>query len=395
MGRKPLDGRCGCFEQRVIERGVSQSDSFFIVPFSMGGSRNASSAVCTPLRDGGATRPESRLKSRPFRPVMMFMHPDALATLQQHLTTALASPPAEARRLFHGRGRCWEGLEHVTVDWLQGVVLVSLFREPPTAELDALRMLLSSLTQGDGWQASGAHSLLLQHRYLPDSRMERLLGEPVEEWVISENGLRYKLDLGIKQNNGLFLDMRYGRRWVQEQARGLRVLNLFAYTCGFSVAALAGGAEHVVNLDMARAALSRGRDNHRLNEHDLSRVSFLGHELFKSWGKIRKSGPYDLVIVDPPSFQKGSFALDRDYQKILRRLPELLTANGRVLACINDPDTGPDFLIQGIAAEAPELVFVQRLENPPEFPDISPDSGLKALVFERSGTRLAGDCDET
>lgn len=313
------------------------------------------------------------------------MHPDALATLQQHLTQALTPVPAETRRLFHGRGRCWAGLEHVTVDWLQGVVLVSLFREPAEAELDALIRMLSAVTEELAWKESGAHALLLHHRYLPDSRMEQLEGKPIEEWVITENGLRYKLDLGIKQNNGLFLDMRYGRRWVQAHAQGKRVLNLFAYTCGFSVAAIAGGATHVVNLDMARAALSRGRDNHRLNEHDLSKVTFLGHELFKSWGKVKKSGPYDLVIIDPPSFQKGSFALSRDYQKILRRLPELLTPTGTVLACINDPDTGPDFLIEGVAAEAPELVFQQRLENPPEFPDISPDSGLKALVFCRFG----------
>lgn len=312
------------------------------------------------------------------------MHSDALATLWQHLTVALADPPDETRRLFHGRGRCWDGLEHVTVDWLQGIVLVSLFRAPADTELDALRRGMSALTQSAEWQASGAHSLLLQHRYLPDSHMEQLLGVPVSEWLISENGLRYKLDLGIKQNNGLFLDMRYGRRWVQEQARGKRVLNLFAYTCGFSVAAIAGGAEHVVNLDMARAALSRGRDNHRLNEHDLSKVSFLGHELFKSWGKVKKGGPYDLVIIDPPSFQKGSFALDKDYRKILRRLPELLTPAGTVLACVNDPDVGPEFIIEGVAAEAQELVFQQRLQNPPEFPDVSPDSGLKALVFSRT-----------
>lgn len=313
------------------------------------------------------------------------MHPDALATLQQRLTQALTPVPAETRRLFHGRGRCWAGLEHVTMDWLQGVVLVSLFREPAEAELDALIRMLSAVTEELAWKESGAHALLLHHRYLADSRMEQLEGEPIEEWVITENGLRYKLDLGIKQNNGLFLDMRYGRRWVQAHAQGKRVLNLFAYTCGFSVAAIAGGATHVVNLDMARAALSRGRDNHRLNEHDLSNVTFLGHELFKSWGKVKKSGPYDLVIIDPPSFQKGSFALSRDYQKILRRLPELLTPTGTVLACINDPDTGPDFLIEGVAAEAPELVFQQRLENPPEFPDVSSDSGLKALVFCRFG----------
>lgn len=322
---------------------------------------------------------------QPFFETTHYMHPDALATLQHHLTTALADVPAETRRLFHGHGRCWDGLEHVTVDWLQGVVLVSLFRAPTEAALASLMASLRALVQTSSWRASGAHSLLLHHRYLPDSRMEQLEGKPIEEWVITENGLRYKLDLGIKQNNGLFLDMRYGRRWVQAHAQGKRVLNLFAYTCGFSVAAIAGGATHVVNLDMARAALSRGRDNHRLNELDLSKVTFLGHELFKSWGKVKKSGPYDLVIIDPPSFQKGSFALSRDYQKILRRLPELLTPTGTVLACINDPDTGPDFLIEGVAAEAPELVFQQRLENPPEFPDISPDSGLKALVFCRFG----------
>lgn len=309
------------------------------------------------------------------------MHPDALATLKQHLTQAMTPVPDETRRLFHGRGRCWAGLEHVTVDWLQGVVLVSLFREPAADDLDGLLRMLSALTEESAWEASGAHALLLQHRYLPDSRMQQMLGEPLNEWLISENGLRYKLDLGLKQNNGLFLDMRYGRRWVQQHAQGKRVLNLFAYTCGFSVAAIAGGAEHVVNLDMARAALSRGRDNHRLNDHDLSQVSFLSHELFKSWGKVKKTGPYDLVIIDPPSFQKGSFALDRDYQKILRRLPELLTPAGTVLACINDPDTGPDFLIDGVAAQAPALRFHERLENPPEFPDISADSGLKALVF--------------
>ncbi|QGZ32111.1 class I SAM-dependent methyltransferase [Stutzerimonas stutzeri] len=314
------------------------------------------------------------------------MQPDALTTLQRHLSTALARVPDETRRLFHGRGRCWPGLEHLTVDWLQGVVLVSLFRAPAEAELAALKAMLAALVQDAPWQASGASRLLLQHRYLPDSDMERLLGEPVEAWEITENGLRYKLDLGIKQNNGLFLDMRYGRRWVQAHAEGKRVLNLFAYTCGFSVAAIAGGAEHVVNLDMARAALSRGRDNHRLNGHDLSKVSFLGHELFKSWGKVTRSGPYDLVIIDPPSFQKGSFALSRDYRKILRRLPELLTPTGSVLACINDPDTGPGFLIDGMAEEARELVFHERLENPPEFPDISPDSGLKALVFGRASS---------
>lgn len=303
------------------------------------------------------------------------MNPDALATLHAHLITALADAPAETRRLFHGRGRCWPGLEQLTVDWLQGVLLVSLFKEPEPAQLEALEHLLRT--------QFSAYTVALQHRYLPQSTTEWLSGNPVDELTITEGGLRYLIDLGKKQNSGLFLDMRYGRNWVREQAEGQRVLNLFAYTCGFSVAAIEGGADHVVNLDMARGALSRGRDNHRLNGHDLSKVTFLGHDLFKSWAKVTNSGPYDLVIIDPPSFQKGSFLLTKDYQRVLRRLPDLLTSQGTVLACMNDPAFGEDFLIDGVTREAPALRFVERLANPPEFPDIDAQSGLKALVFRQ------------
>lgn len=311
------------------------------------------------------------------------MNSEALSTLHQHLLTALETAPNETRRLFHGRGRCWPGLEQLTVDWLQGVVLVSLFKAPDADELQALKQLLLTLSQSSVWQASGAHTLVMQHRYTLNSDTEWLVGEAIDEWTLTEGGLRYRVDLGRKQNNGLFLDMRYGREWVQANAQGKRVLNLFAYTCGFSVAALEGGAQHVVNLDMSRAALSRGRDNHRLNGHDMSQVTFLGHELFKSWGKVKSTGPYDLVIIDPPSFQKGSFLLTKDYQRVVRRLPELLTEDGVVLACMNDPSLGSDFLIDSVTRDAPSLRFEQRLANPPEFPDADVECGLKALVFKQ------------
>ena len=312
------------------------------------------------------------------------MNADALNTLNAHLLAALAPAPAETRRLFHGRGRRWPGLEQLTVDWMQGVVLVSLFKEPAVDELEGLKRLLAELIQTPVWTDSQAHTLLLQHRYLPDSHTETLLGEMPQEWTLIEGGLRYRVDFGKKQNTGLFLDMRYGRDWVRANAAGKRVLNLFAYTCGFSVAAIEGDAEFVVNLDMSRAALSRGRDNHRLNGHDLSRVSFLGHELFKSWGKVKSTGPYDLVIIDPPSFQKGSFLLTKDYQRVLRKLPELLSGDGTLLACMNDPALDAAFLIAEVTREAPGLRFEQRLDNPPEFPDAEPEGGLKALVFRQA-----------
>lgn len=223
----------------------------------------------------------------------------------------------------------------------------------------------------------------MQHRYQEFAPTQVVWGEENTFPVVEESNLKYQLELKKNQNMGIFLDMRYGRKWVQTHSEGKSVLNLFAYTCGFSVAAIAGGATQVVNLDMAKASLGRGRDNHRLNQHDLSKVKFLGHDIFKSWGKIKKLGLYDLIIIDPPSFQKGSFALTKDYQKILRRLPSLLTETGEVLACVNSPAVSTDFLIDGMAEEAPELKFVERLDNPPEFSDINPESGLKVMRFTR------------
>ena len=100
------------------------------------------------------------------------MTPEALATLHAHLLPVLATAPSETRRFFHGRGRCWPGLEQLTVDWLQGVVLVSLFKEPAPEQLADLKRLLLDIAASDEWRKCDAHTLLIQHRYLPQSTAE-------------------------------------------------------------------------------------------------------------------------------------------------------------------------------------------------------------------------------
>lgn len=297
------------------------------------------------------------------------------------MTVQLAQAPNEVRRLFHGRGQRWEGLEHLTCDWLQGQLIVSVFKDVDEAFLAQLIDGLQQLADTPLWTEKNGQCIVLQHRYADGAPSEVLVGELNARPVVEENGLKFQLDIGRNQNFGLFLDMRLGRDWVREHAEHKNVLNLFAYTCGFSVAAIAGGADHVVNVDMAKASLSKGRENHILNEHNVNQVRFLGHDIFKSWGKIKKAGPYDLIIIDPPSFQKGSFALTKDYAKILRRLPDLLAPQGEVLACVNSPMVTSEFLIEGMKVEAPALNFQYRLDNPPEFADIENESALKALVF--------------
>jgi 23S rRNA (cytosine1962-C5)-methyltransferase len=296
--------------------------------------------------------------------------------LIETVTQQLQQAAGETRRLFHGRGRCYPGLEHVVIDWFPPVAVVRLYEEVEAVWCERLCDALKHV--------SGIEALVVQARGRGRETSNQVVwGEVPQRLVATELGLQYWVSPLQNQNSGLFLDMREGRRWVREHARDARVLNLFAYSCAFSVTAMAGGAASVVNLDMSRGALARGRENHQLNTQDVRDVRFLGHDLLKSWGKLRKLGPYDLVLIDPPSFQPGSFVAEQDYRKVVRRLPELTHPGSRILACHNDPlhDTG--FIRELMASECPQFALRERLENPDDFPELDPECALKVLLFER------------
>ena len=283
-----------------------------------------------------------------------------------------------AQRLFHGRGHAYEGLEHVNVDWLSPVMFITLYKAVDEAWL---------LTQAKALQLlnSECKSVMVQHRYEKFSPTNVLLGEEVSDTTVTENGLAYHIAFGKAQNSGLFLDMANGRSWVKAHSTNKKVLNLFAYTCAFSVVAVEGGASRVVNLDLSKASLSKGRDNHRLNGHlsgdEKGKVKFEGLDIFKSNSRIKKYGKYDLLICDPPSFQKGSVDIEKDYAKIIRRIPQWMNPGASLLMCLNSPDLSDDFLMNEMAKECPDCTFVQRIDNPEVFKEAHQGKGLKVLLY--------------
>jgi len=300
---------------------------------------------------------------------------------KMHFSPALSAlkvgQKREMFRLFHGRGFRYPEYQHINIDWLAPVILVILYKEESKQWLASLsQFLLAEMTQR-GFEVK---SIQVQFRCRDLAPTEVLYGENMTDYVACENTLSYKISLGKNQNYGIFLDMKNGRSWLRENSQNKRILNLFSYTCAFSTAAVAGGAEQVVNLDMSKAALAVGRDNHRLNEHDLSKVKYLGHDLFKSWGKVKRLGPYDIVIADPPSLQKGSVNIKRDYPKIMRRLPELLNAGGQALLCLNSPDLDFQFIYDALAEHCPQAKVISTIQPPSEFTNIDLDKGLKCVL---------------
>jgi 23S rRNA (cytosine1962-C5)-methyltransferase len=285
-----------------------------------------------------------------------------------------ASDFSESQRLFHGRGHAYPGLSHVNVDWFEPVILISLYQEVEAHWLAEQVAALQTLTDK-------CQSIQVQYRCRQFAPCELFWGQEVTHLCAVEYGLKYHISLGKAQNSGLFLDMRNGRDWVQKHSKNKQVLNLFSYTCAFSVAALAGNASKVVNVDMSKSSLTKGRENHRLNQQDLSKVIFEGVDIFKSYGRLKRYGPYQLLICDPPSFQKGSVDIVRDYKKIIRRLPELMSDNGDVLLCLNSPDLNVDFLMAEVVRECPECVFQYQLNTPAVFKEAHQGKGLKCLYF--------------
>ena len=287
---------------------------------------------------------------------------------------AQASPGHDACRIFHGRGGLYPGCEHLSLDWYAPVWVLTSFAPLADADVQAVQAALALRPEPLNWV------LQIRHAGQGQSETRLMAGSVPEPHVVTEQGAQYRVHVLKGQNHGLFLDMACGRRWLREQAPNRRVLNLFAYTCAFSVAALQGGATEVVNVDMAAGALAIGQQNHQLN--GLSGARFLAHDLFKSWGKVKRMGPYDIVVADPPSYQKGSFVAHKDYARVVRRLPELLAPGGQALLCLNAPELPEQFLRDLVVTEAPDLHFVQRLENPAVFADVDPQRALKVMLFE-------------
>jgi 23S rRNA (cytosine1962-C5)-methyltransferase len=282
----------------------------------------------------------------------------------------------EFKRLFHGRGGLYEGWKHLTIDSIDNVLSVALYRQEDSED-DLIKMLKKFI------QTTKHDTIVLQRRYIKGSPSEVVVGKVDDNLFVVENGMKIKLNLLSNRNSGYFPDMKIGREFVRDNSKDRSVLNLFSYTCAFSIASIVGGAKRVSNIDMSKGALSRGRENHHLNNLDMRGVSFHPYNILKSFSRIKKKGPYDLIIIDPPTFQKGSFEATKDYRKLIMKLPQIASDDCTLLACLNSPDLDAEFIINLIKELAPSFKFIKRLDNVKEFASLDEDKSLKNLIFKR------------
>ncbi len=167
-----------------------------------------------------------------------------------------------------------------------------------------------------------------------------------EQVVVSEYGMLLNADLIHGQKTGLFFDHRENRRFVGDIAAGKSVLNLFSYNGGFSIAALRGGAERVVSVDIAAPAVRAIDTNLELNKLDSKKHEGIAADVFDYLQKAKNRGEkFDLVVCDPPSFarnQEQRRAAEKAYRRVNSLAMDLTTPGGIFCAASCTSQIGPE-----------------------------------------------------
>jgi 23S rRNA (cytosine1962-C5)-methyltransferase len=310
------------------------------------------------------------------------------------LRAAIIEPElTDAFRLWHGAGEPGAAAQAATLapDWQVdrlGPYLLAQSAMPPGAPEWA--HLERTLTR-EG--ARGAYHKALRQdvrgRTGATVSPRHVLGEAAPEaFTIRENGLRFEIRFGEGYSVGLFLDQRDNRRrlLVNHVAAGFpafpagptraSVLNLFAYTCGFSVCAARAGAR-TTSVDLSRKYLDWGRRNFALNGLDAAGHEFLVGDALDWLRRLARRGRrFDAVLLDPPTFSTArrgrAFRAEHDYARLVGAAAPVVAPGGLLFAATNAAELGPEkFLRQihdALAGAGRRVVSEHYAPQPPDFP---------------------------
>jgi 23S rRNA (cytosine1962-C5)-methyltransferase len=217
---------------------------------------------------------------------------------------------------------------------------------------------------------------------------------PDEPVTISEGGLKFLVDIPSGQKTGFYLDQRKNRGLVRAMADGCAVLNAFAYTGGFTVAALAGGARSVVSIESSADAITLGERNLRSNGHDPALNRWVEGDVFAELRTLRDQGAsFDLIVLDPPKFaatRRQAESAARGYKDINLYAFKLLRPGGTLVTFSCSGGIDRDLfqkIVAGAAVDAGvDAQIVERLEQAPDHPVLLsfPEGDyLKGLVLRR------------
>ncbi len=244
-------------------------------------------------------------------------------------------------RVIFGEADAFPGL---TVDKFHDLLSVQILSAGMERLKGTLLPMLAEILRQDGQTVQGIYerndAALRDKEGLPQYKAwfplpgETPPASPVTE--ITENGIRYLVDVENGQKTGFFLDQKYNRRCVGRLAAGRTVLDCFTHTGSFALNAALGGAKHVTAVDVSDTAVEMARANAARNGLT-ERMDFLTADVFDLLPRLAESPvKYDFIILDPPAFTKSRKTVDNamaGYREINYRAMRLLPRGGYLATC--------------------------------------------------------------
>ena len=244
-----------------------------------------------------------------------------------------------AFRLINGEGDFLPGL---TVDRYKDHLMIQLYCGGWKPYLGLLSEVLQKLCSPRGiYEKPRPQDTRNLAASRDDKKMSRLLwGEPVSgKLAVLESGLNFLVDLGEGLNTGLFLDQRENRVDLMGRVKGARVLNLFAYTGAFSVAAAVADAAKVTSVDVSESYLDWARENFGINRLNAKRHEFIAGDCYAVLQDLERQGrSYDVIVMDPPSFSttsKSRFTTRKGTSDLVALASRLLVDGGLLITSSN------------------------------------------------------------
>ncbi|MDD2271041.1 MAG: class I SAM-dependent rRNA methyltransferase [Desulfuromonadaceae bacterium] len=281
-----------------------------------------------------------------------------------------------AYRVVNAEG---DGLPGLTVDRYADYLMLQLYSFAWRPHLKLITQILQELLSPAGIYEKSRPQKTRELEAVSDNKnYGRLLAGKAapQRLEVLENGLTFLVSLEQGLNTGLFLDQRRNRRDLMTRVKGKRVLNLFAYTGAFSVAAAAAGAVQVTSVDASAGYTDWSRDNFAANRINPKQHAFIVGDCLAVLSKLAQEGKrFDVILMDPPSFStttKSRFTTRGGTSDLVAATLPLLTDNGLLITASNHQkvDTAEYLkeLRRGALQADCDLRVISLLGQPEDFP---------------------------
>jgi 23S rRNA (cytosine1962-C5)-methyltransferase len=348
-------------------------------------------------------RADLGLTAEPAKSAEILQKDSAIHLSRTQVPGSAVNFPSNACRLIHAES---DGLPGLVVDRYAGVLVAQFLSAGAEFWRGTLADLLLELTglqelyersDADVRELEGLppRSGVIRASMPGNSGADTNLESRISHYTITENGLRFSVDLAHGHKTGFYLDQRPNRVRVRLLAEGREVLDCFCYTGGFTVNALAGGARSVLSVDASADALDLCKENAALNGLPADRHKILEGDVFQLLRVFRDEGKsFDLIVLDPPKFAPTAAQAEkaaRGYKDINLLAFKLLRPGGVLVtfSCSGGVDAA---LFQKIVASAAldagvEAQIVEHLAQGPDHPvalNFPEGTYLKGLVCRKA-----------